>query len=194
MASSSNRYNLPTSLRVPTQIPADVPEVMRPVISTIFNTLQQIAQLLSNQGGMGQRNTDQWNLLNGSHTTLNSGNLNRFYAMAKGNSIPLGAAITINPGSPPTISLASAFSSVTQCDGFCTTTGGISNGQVGEVILNTGTVSVGGLISGSRYYLSVSPGVVSLAPTVAPGQINQFLGIAIDNTNLFFTIRSPVVN
>lgn len=69
--------------------------------------------------------------------------------------------------------------------GFCSTSGGVALGEVGEFILHSGLLAVTGLNPGQAIYQSSTPGLATTTPLVAAGTLEQFLGIGVQ-TNLAF--------
>lgn len=180
-----NKINLGWRLPVPLVQSGNVPRD----IGSIIGCLQSIEEVFVNLLGLGPRSvTDQISLA-GSATTLLSGNTRRFYVTALvtlsyGDIISLKQSAGILQATK-----ALATSVTTPADGFCSTTAGIPAGQIGEVILGSGVITFTGgpLVLGSRYFLSstTSGKVTAIAP-VGSGDIEQYIGIAIDTNNLFF--------
>lgn len=69
--------------------------------------------------------------------------------------------------------------------GYCSTTGGILIGAVGEVILSQGILSVAGIVPGQPIYLSTVAGLATTVALTGAGQLEQFLGIGVA-TNLAY--------
>ncbi len=90
----------------------------------------------------------------------------------------------MNVGGVAQVRNANATDSSRIADGFCTTTGGISSGTVGEVQLFSGVTQFAGLVAGTRYYLSTTNGLVSPTPATAAGNVEQLVGVGIDTTHL----------
>lgn len=75
--------------------------------------------------------------------------------------------------------------------GYCSTSGGILLGEIGEVILTQGLLGVTGVVIGTEYYLSAAvPGVITATPPTAAGQLEQFIGTGVDTNLLYVDIAS----
>jgi hypothetical protein len=162
-------------------------------ISDIYAFAQQVIRTFVDIVGIGPQIKPKQLALAGSTTTLTTGNQSRFYVKATVN-IGLSQAISLfRNGTDPTVSAKLAEADVTGafCDGFCTQTGGIAAGDVGEVTLATGVVQINNLIVGSRYWLSATPGLIQNTKPSA-SVIQQYVGIAIDNSHLFFTTDGAI--
>jgi hypothetical protein len=183
------QYNAPTDFRI-AQLPEGLPPEQQAAFSQIYGSIQQIIYSLVTNCGVGPRNTSQWVELAGNTTTILQGNLSRFYVQATEN-IAFGAAVNF-VNSAGTIMVRNANANGKVCRAFCTTSGGILAGAVGEVQVGQGTIPIAGLVPGAAYWLSTSNGLIVNAPVVGAGQIEQFLGFALSSTVLSFNIAAGI--
>jgi hypothetical protein len=185
-------YSSPVNFFISQSPPEEVPDDTKSAFAEVYNAIQNIIQALVNQAGIGPQPGPNWAQLAGTSITLLSGNLTRFYAIAT-ESISFGAMISIvNVGGIAQVRNANATNNTRIADGFCSTVGGIAAGTVGEVQLATGVTSFSGLTPGTRYFLGTVNGLVSAAPATAAGNVEQFIGVAIDSTHLFVNLGSWV--
>lgn len=188
VGSVSGGYTAPVDFRVGQTPPvvANFDDV-NSVNNDIYASLQQMINALVNYCGIGPQLASNWSLLAGSSKTLLSGNLRRFYAVAA-ETVNQGAIISLTGpvGGAVQIRNANATNNTRIADGFCSTTGGITAGASGEVILGSGVVAINGLTPGQRYWLSTTNGLLQNVPATAAGNVEQILGIAIDATHFWF--------
>ena len=184
------QYNAPTNFRIGQTAPDDVPPEYRTAFTQLYNSIQQIISTLVDNCGIGPRNIGQWPQLVGYPYTVLSGNLNRLYARATA-AIPFGAAVHFIPassGSAVEAEQANATDHSKPCRGFCTTSGGIALGEVGEFQIQSGLIPVTGLTPGASYYLATADGQISPSPAVGAGNIEQYVGFAVTNSHLAFNV------
>lgn len=190
----ADSYAAPVDFRITATALDQLPDNVRPVITTLYNAIQQVIQSLVNNCGIGPQPQQFWTELNGLTITLLSGNLNRFYCVAA-EAIPLGAAIYIDAtgaGGALQIHLASAVVASRAAMGF-NCLAAIANGAVGEVILGVGVVSINGLTVGQRYALAKTAGLITASPSGPTPAINQFVGFAIKTNLLYFNVGTYTV-
>lgn len=157
-------------------------------ISRIVTCLQGIEEIFISLCGVFPRAVEDQASLVASPTTLLSGNSRRFYITAAVN-LSYGDIITLeNVAGVLKATKANAVDNTKPADGFCSTIAGIPSGQIGEVQLGSGVISfTTPLVIATRYYLSaVAAGAIVTTPAVAAGNIEQYLGIAIDIKNFWF--------
>lgn len=185
-STSNLRYNAPTDFRIQQTPPDEIPTEYRAAFTQIYSAIQQIILTLVTDCGIGPREFSQWLELSGSVSTLLSGNLNRLYIPTSEN-IPFGAAINLyNSSGILTARLANATNNTKPAHGFCSTSGGIATGTTGEMQVHTGKVAIAGLTPGLSYYLSTTNGLITNAPPVAAGNIEEYVGVAVSATVLAF--------
>jgi hypothetical protein len=192
MALSANffidSYSSPVDFRIPQGPPDGLPPAITGAFEEVYNTMQQFILAFVNNCGIGQQRPNDWSALAGSPSTILANNMGRLYVLASEN-IAFGAAINLfNNGGVLGARNANATNNTKPCDGFCSTSGGITAGSVGEVIVCGGTTTITGLVLGTRYYLSTSNGQVTAVAPVAAGNIEQYLGVALSTTTLLFNI------
>lgn len=167
-----------------------IPEGARPAIEELYAFSFQAIRAFVDYCGIGPQNFVNWSLLAGNPRTLLAGNLNRLYVVAS-EAIAQGAAVSLfNSAGVLNVRNANATNNTKICDGFCSTPGGIAAGASGEIILNNGVASIGGLTIGQRYWLSTTNGLIANVPAVAAGNIEQYLGIAISSTTFSFNVSN----
>jgi hypothetical protein len=180
-------YNLPLDYRI-TSVPAPEagsnPQV---TFTIIYYAIQQILRTFVQFCGVGPRSVGDWAILAGSPSTLLRGNLGRLYVQAS-ETIAANALISLhNAAGALRVRNANATNNTRPADGYCSTENGILIGAVGEVVLSSGVISdLVGLVVGQRYYLTTANGQFAVAPAVAAGNIEQYIGIAITTTDLYF--------
>lgn len=182
-------YNSPVSFFIGQVPPEGVTDpAAASGLAELYGAVQNIIQVFINNCGIGPQDPSLWTALAGGASTLQSGNLTRFYATAT-EAILFGALINITPvAGVCCVRNANATDNTRPADGYCSTQGGISSNAAGECQLATGTMSVTGLTPGTRYWLSTVNGLLSTVPATAAGNIEQYIGIAIDATDLFVNI------
>lgn len=185
------QYNAPTDFRI-AQLPEGLPPEQQAAFSQIYSAIQQIIFSLVNNCGVGPRNVNQWVELNGNTTTVLQGNLSRFYIQAT-ELIPFGAAVNLfNSGGTLLARNANATDGTKPCRAFCTTSGGIAAGAVGEVQVALGTIPIAGLIPGSSYWLSTTNGLIVNGAPAAAGNLEQYVGFALSTTILAFNVGAGI--
>ena len=193
--SSPNTFSGPIDFRLPKQPPTvDSWSSLNNLLRSLYNSLQQIIHALFYHAGLGNIGQQEWPLYaNIPAYLLNAGNLNKLYAVAYEN-IAAGDQVSIVNvmGSIQVKRAIAGTGAKVRADGFAYLD--IVAGQAGLVILNSGiNPSLVNLIPGQRYWLSttVPGGLQTVAPSAA-GTIEQYIGIAVDSSNLFQTISYPV--
>lgn len=185
---SSTNYNAP-NLVIPYVIPSDIPAPLLPLFKPLYNAFQNIIQAFINYCGISPRSPTQILSSAGDSSAILANNVHRFYVQSS-EDIGAGAAVNLWPQIGIIFARnANATDASKPCDGFCSQTGGMPNGTVGEVILNDGVnTQVAGLVVGTRYYLSTVDGSFTAIPPMAAGNLQQSLGIALSTNILrFFT-------
>lgn len=182
-------YSSPVNFQIPQTPPENLDPKIRSALVEVYAAIQNIIQALVNNTGIGQQPVQFWNLLAATPSvSILSGNLGRLYVVA-GEPIPFGAAVALyNNAGVLTARNANATNNTKICRGFCSTIGGMTIGNVGEVIIGTGVVPITGLTVGANYYLSTVNGLVAAVPAVAAGNVEQFLGFALDSEHLFYNL------
>lgn len=92
----------------------------------------------------------------------------------------------------PSVRNADAATVGKECDGFVLTA--VTSGQTATVYFEGRNSSLTGLTAGARYYLSAAtPGGVTLTAPAASGNVVQYLGKAISDTELAFEATDGIV-
>lgn len=184
-------YSSEVDFRIGQTPPDNLSPELRAALSEVYASFQLVISAFIDNCGISQQLPSIWAQMaaQAQASTLKAGNLNRLYVVASEN-IAFGAAISLhNVAGVLNVRNANATNNTKACDGFCTTTGGILAAAAGEVMLHSGITTIAGLVVGTRYYLSTVNGLVSNAAAVAAGNIEQYLGIAITTTQLFFNTQ-----
>lgn len=188
----SQNYTSPNFV-IPYVLSANVSPELKPIIKKISLAFQNIIQTLITNAGIAPRSAAALITSDNDPDAFLSNNVHRFYTQAS-ETIAEGAAVNLWPQTGIIfVRNANATDGTKQADGFCSQTGGITLGSIGEVILGDGMVNnLTGLVVGDRYFLSTTDGeYTSTAPTAA-GNLEQSLGIAITTTNLRFLLGKQV--
>lgn len=189
-SSPAFRFSSAVNFRLPLQVPTEIDPKIKEAISPLYAALQQVFQAFVNNCGTDQQDQASWASLASQEpaSTLLSGNLRRLYVVASEN-IAFGAMINLfsNAGVLNARN-ANSTNATKTADGFCTTSGGIVAGAVGEVQLSTGVCSINGLTIGQNYWLSATNGLVQAGPDTTAGHIEQLIGKAITTTQLYVNI------
>jgi hypothetical protein len=192
--SDSQNYSGPNFV-IPYTVPSNIPPSLFPFLKPIYIGFQNIIQTLITYGGIAPRNPGSILTSNNDPTAILANNTHRFYTQAT-ETIFQGAAINlVSVLGTLQVQNANATDGTKPCDGFCSQSGGIPAGGVGEVILNDGVNNaLTGLSVGTRYFLATSSGgYTSLSPS-GPGTLSQELGIAITTTSLRFWTGMKIQN
>lgn len=186
MPSAQSNFTAPVDFRLQSNPPDGLPEDLQPVFADVFNSMQQIFSTFVDNCGIGPQAAGLWSQLAGMPTTILASNMNRLYVPAF-EPVLFGAMINlVNDAGVLKAQLANAIDTTKPCQGFCNSAG-VNTGEMLEVVLHSGTAKISGLTLGSKYYLSaVTSGLVSAVPATAVGNIEQYLGVAIDEETLYF--------
>jgi hypothetical protein len=184
--SNGDSYNSP-NFYIPYSTPSNVPPDLLPIIKPIYIMFQNMIQTLITFCGIASRSPAAVLSSVNDSTAVLANNVHRFYTQST-ETIVQGALVNLYASSGQLwVRNASATDGTKQCDGFCSQSGGIPNGTVGEIILGDGMIQgLSGLTPGGRYYLSTAPGSMTLVPPSAPGNLQQSIGIAVTANALKF--------
>lgn len=185
---SSPVYTLPVNLRIAQNtppLPQATPDVKN-AFDEVYLGLNNLALSFVTLAGAAPRRISLWSSLAGRAQSILASNMNRLYIQAS-ETIAYGDIISLtNVAGDLRCRLANATNNSRPADGFCSTGAGITIGAVGEVILAHGILPASGLTPAQRYFLSTTNGIMSTVPAVAAGNIEQYLGVAISATELYF--------
>jgi len=178
--------NSPINLRLDYKAPDHLRPELREALEPLYNAFHQILSGIQSYVAPLQWDQEIWSQLQPQQTIFPHFH-NRLYLPAT-ETIAFGAAINLF-STAGTLSArnANATTAAKPCHGFCSTTGGLLNGVTGEVILGHGLLTtVGAFAMGNNYWLHTLDGQYVNVPPVADGNIEQFLGVALNANDLFF--------
>jgi hypothetical protein len=186
MATDPSKINSQINLGIPDTPPdglksGEVKELYAFTINAMNNILRNLEQFV----GITTKDITQWSQLTPQDTLLRH-EAGRLYVIA-GENLSFGSFVGLvnNAG---VLNVKKAFSTNPNplpAVGYCNIPGGAIAGQITEIILSQGILSVTGLNPGQPIYLSGTPGVPSTTPDTTVFHIEQFLGIGIA-TNLAY--------
>lgn len=159
-------------------------------LAKVYNALRNLQVAITQYAGVGQKEKTTWNQLSPADTVMIQ-NMARVYVMATEN-IPLGNTVSFFDGGGGVLRAkrANATSgSIAPAHGFCSTLGGITAGQYGEVMLFGLCPYITALAIGQTYYQSTTPGVITNIKPVAPN-LGEAVGYAVGGSLLMF---SPIL-
>jgi hypothetical protein len=185
MAGSSVQLNSPLSISI-TQDPVGIPKELQSYFSDLYNAIYQLQLALVNYVGIAAQPNDLWSSLLASQTIF-AQNSHRVYLQAT-ETIIAGAVVNVfNSGGVAKCRNANATNNTKPAHGYCNVIGGGIANDFLEIIMFEGLCTLfAGLTPGQEYWLSTVSGAVQNAAPVAAGNIEQFVGVALDSTSLFF--------
>lgn len=169
--------NSSINLGLPDKAPDDIknPEV-RAVYEFAINSINNLLRSIEQFTGITTKDITQWPQLRPPDTLLKQ-NLGRYYVRASEN-LAFGNFVNIHNNAGE-CNVQKANSIAKPAHGYCNIPNGAIAGQITEIILAQGILVILGLNAGDKIYLSNIPGVAGIAPDVAAGRIEQFLGLAV---------------
>jgi hypothetical protein len=184
----SDSYSAGVDFRI-SKTPPDLTKENAASIEELYNFSRQVIRTFIDNCGIAQQLQAQWPLLVGSPRLLQSGNLNRLIVTASEAISPYAAISLTTVAGALQVRNANATNNTRICDGFCTTAAGAGAGGLCEVTLHSGIALFAGLTPGYRYWLSTTNGIIATGPAVAAGNVEQYLGVAIDTVHLAFNLH-----
>lgn len=178
------------NFRIQTGLPLHPPETLDPEdyqnYLTIYRAIQNLVRGTSEFCGIDAPPQDLWDQILFSQTLL-TGNLTRMYLPAS-VAIARGQVVNLhNNAGALNARLAVATSASTIAMGVANNT--VAPGEIVEINWLRGLLdSVGGMTTGTLYWLSTVPGAVQSSPPAAPGQIQQTIGLALAPEQLLMDI------
>lgn len=177
---------------------AQTPQTLNPELyrelAIVYNAIRVLQQGVTVLTGAVQADPSTWQLQQATDTLL-MGNLGRFYCQA-GEDIGYGQLIRLVDNGVGGVAAVKADASnlVLAAEGYCNVGVGLLTSEFGEFIMGRGLLTgLAGLTPGQRYWLSLTAGnITNLKPTAA-GQIGQYIGTAISDTQLMVNIGSALV-
>lgn len=158
-------------------------------ISDLYAFAQQVIRTFVDTIGIGPQVSSRQSALAGNPTTITGGDQNRFYCTVAEDIQPGMAVHFFNNGSGILNARRATAAAGNLTEAFCSHPKLIATGEVGEFIVLNGVVRLNGLIMGSIYFTSTTPGLLSNVPAA----IVQPIGWAADTQHLVFNIPSPTV-
>lgn len=184
--SVASNFTAPVDFRLSANPPAGIADVnAQAAIEELYNSAQQIFSTLVDNCGIGPQAFSLWQLLSGSPSSILSQNMHRLYIPVTVPVVLGNALHIISNAGILSAELANATNNTKPCLAFANSAA-VNPGDMIEAIVHSGIISVNGLTVGAKYFLSTTDGVISNAPATAAGNIEQYLGFAIDTTHLFF--------
>src|SRR5882672_5773501 len=157
--------NSPINLRLDQSPPDHLPVELQSALAPLYNAFQQLLSAFQNYGGISQWDPEIWSQLSPDQTLFPQFP-NRFYPIAS-EAIGLGAPINLHSNA-----------GVINCrNANATDTTKPAHGLV---------IATGAFAIGQNYWLNTVNGQYVVAPPVAAGNIEQFLGVGISANALFF--------
>jgi hypothetical protein len=183
--SSAQQLNSPLVLNI-TQDPVGVPQELKPYFTEIYNALFQLQLALVNYCGIASQPQSEWSQLPAASSVFAQNGYRTYLQCTE--TIATAAIVNVfNSGGVAKVRNANATNNTKPAHGFCNVSGGGVAGDFLEIIMFSGLCTLfAGLTPGQEYWLSTASGLIAAAPAVAAGNIEQFLGVALDSSSLFF--------
>lgn len=182
----AGKLDSPLNITLP-QTAQGMPKELQPYFQDLNDAIYQLQLALVNFVGIAPQPRSIWNQLTASQTIFTQ-NSHRAYLQAT-EVIATGAVVNIfTSGGVAKIRNASAssFGGVKPAHGV-SNSGALAIGDYGEVFVFEGLSTLySGLTPGQSYYLSLTPGLIQNVPVVTAGNLEQFIGIAMDANTLLF--------
>lgn len=175
---------LPIASLINLYLPASSPEFfkdpeVRAAVDMFLTGFANFLRGFEQYTGATQKDVTQWSSLLPSDTII-SGQHRRLYGIAS-ETLAYGNFINLvnSAGTLKFRKSDGAAGLVKPCHGWCSTSGGIPIGEVGEVTLKTGLLAVAGIAPGQAIYQSTTPGLATTTALTGAGQLEQFIGIGV---------------
>lgn len=182
--------NTPTNSVVNLNIPASAPDgftnpEIQAAVELFIVGANNILRAIEQYVGPTQKDVSIWPDIIPSDTLIRHF-AGRLYVIASEN-LNNGDFINLHlSGGVLKVRKANATSgTVRRAMGYCSTSGGILTGAIGEVILSQGLLTIAGVIPGDLLFLSTSAGQATTTAPTGAGQLEQYLGVGVD-TNLVY--------
>lgn len=181
----AGKLDSPLQLALP-QTAQGMAKEIQPYFQDVYDAIYQLQLALVNFVGIAPQPRSIWNQLTALQTVF-AQNSNRFYCKAS-ETLATGAMVNLFPsGGVAMARNATATGLVKPAHGFCNVSGGCAAGDYTEIILAHGICPLfSGLIPGQEYFLALGVGLIQGAAVVSAGNLEQFLGVALDANTLFF--------
>jgi hypothetical protein len=175
----------PIQIALP-QTAQGMPRDLQPHFQDLYDAIYQLQLAFVNYAGVAAQPRSVWSQIKASSTVL-AQNGHRTYLQAT-ETILTGAMVNVFlSGGAAKVQNAGATTGAKPCHGYCNVVGGGIAGNFLEIIMFEGLCTLfSGLTPGTEYFLSTVPGSIQTAKPVAAGNIEQFLGVALDANSFFF--------
>ena len=182
---SGAQLNSPLSIAL-TQTPVDWPKELQGPAQDLYSAVFQLQNAFVNLCGIATQPKTLWSQLTAAQTVF-AQNMDRTYLQAT-ETIAAGAIVNVfGSGGKAKCRNANATDNTKPAHGYCNVVGGGVNADFLEIILFKGLCTLfSGLTPGQEYWLAIANGQVTAVAPVAAGNIEQFLGVALDANSLFF--------
>lgn len=159
--------------------PAEFAEFVR-----MYNAIKALAFYLDRYTGALSYPEEDWSQVS-LITSLRPQFLTRLYPVFAENMVAGEMVHLLGVGNTVQARKADASDATRPARAFCYL--GANAGDRGEVMIGPGAITnLAGLTAGAKYYLSVTAGLISTLPPVAPGELIQEVGFALSDTVLWF--------
>lgn len=166
-----------------TGLPSAVPEnftdpQVRAAVALYIQANQNLLNAIEQYCGVTQKDMTTWSILQPSDTLLRQ-NLGRLYVPAS-EAIGVGALINLH-NNAGVLSARNARSDVAnkEAHGYSNVLVATALGARLEVILSQGLLIILGVNIGDKLWLSATPGAAQIAPDLAAGHLEQFIGLGV---------------
>ena len=182
---SGAQLNSPLSLSL-TQTPVDWPKELQGPAQDLYSAVFQLQNAFVNFSGIAPQPKSLWSQLTAAQSIF-AQNMGRTYLQAT-ETITAGAIVNVfNSGGKAQCRNANATNNTRPAHGYCNVVGGGIVGDYLEIVMFKGLCTLfAGLTPGQEYWLAIANGQVQNAAPVAAGNIEQFVGVALDANSLFF--------
>lgn len=182
---SQSQLDSPIQLTLP-QVAQGMPKDIQPFFQDLYDAIYQLQLAFVNYAGVAPQPKSVWSQILASQTVL-AQNMDRTYLQAT-ETIATAAMVNVfNSGGIAKVQNANATTGAKPCHGYCNVAGGGVAGDFLEIIMFKGLCTLfSGLTPGQEYFLSTVAGSIQTVKPVAAGNIEQFLGVALDANSLFF--------
>lgn len=181
--------NSVVNLNVPAIAPDGftTPEV-RAAVELFLNGFNNFLRSFEQYVGATQKDVTLWPFLVPSDTLLRH-QAGRLYGVA-GEVLANGDFVNIynNAGILNFRKSNGTAGTIRPAHGYCSTSGGIGIGAIGEIILAQGILAVSGILPGQPIYLSTSAGLATTTALTGAGQLEQYIGIGVANNLAYIDI------
>lgn len=169
------------------------PEIYTPMFQ-VYQAAQNLRSAIAQYAGVDEYSQSLWPQLS-IDETLWPGNTKRWYVL-QNEALNFGQAVSvINVAGIPQVRLANSTNNTRWACGIVSSFDHVAGiGNFCEVTVGDGLITgIGGLTVGTRYWLNTVDGQIVNAPTVAAGNIEQYIGWAIAANRLVMSINGNYI-